>query len=393
MLMVVLIHSALAYTRVGLPGLLWGVRQPSGRGELDVFVWCSMGVSMPLFFALSGFLAAQVEASRGPRAFLAGRVRRIVVPMAVLGPTILVLCFFAWALGWLATGLCGYNEIRRMVFLHPAIERELYGPAHLWFLEYLVPMLAAFGLVRLVRPSRRAPDGRPGPTLAWWAPIILAVPTAALLAMARARGLGDLPLNRHNSFAIDPVRLAYYAAFFGFGVALFRARGSLDALGRRGWWYLLAAAPMALARVGLLPIAWSGRGGDWAVPALIASTSLGAWLGLFGLLGVARRHLARPSKAAGYVAEASFWVYLAHLPIVGLVQADLAPLAWPAEAKFAATALLTLGLTLGSYGVLARRTPLGWILGARTMGSARPGTTTAFPRAAADQPAKRNSPA
>ncbi len=393
MLLVVLIHSALAYTRLDIPGLLWGVRQPSGHIGFDVFAWWSMGVSMPLFFALSGFLAAQVESARGPRAYLLGRSRRIVVPMIVLGPILLVLCFCAWALGWLATGRCRWGEISRMVYLDPAIERELYGPAHLWFLEYLTPMLLVFGVFRLIRPSRRNCDpGRP-PTLPWWAPLALAIPTAGLLAVARALGMGDLPLDRHNSFAPDPVRVLHYAAFFGFGIALFRARGSLGALGRRSGPTLLAAGLASLARVGLLPLDWSGRGGAWVGPALIASTALAAWLTLFGLIGLARQYLARPSRAVGFVAEASFWVYLVHLPLVGLIQADLVPLAWPTEAKFAATAALTLALGLGSYPVLVRRTFLGWILGARRSATKRSGSAGPAPRLIADQPAKVNSPA
>ncbi len=381
-LLVVTLHAALAYTRLDIPGLLWGVRERSGHGGFDLFSWWAMGVSVPLFFAISGFFAALVESGRGPRAFLEGRARRIVVPTLIAAPTILPLCFLAWCLGWLATGRCDFNEVRRMVFLDPRIMGELYGPAHLWFLEYLIPMLLAFGLLRAARPARSGDTGGAEPraplALAWWGPLALTIPTALLLALGRALGMADLPLDRHNSFIPDAVRLAHYATFFGFGVALYRARGSLDALRRRGAWYLLASLPVFALRARLLPLDWSGRGGGGVVPGLIATGALGSWLALFGLIGLARRHLGRPSRAARYLAGASFWVHLVHLPIVGLIQADLVPIPWPTTAKFAFTLALTLALGLGTYEVLVRKTALGRLLEGGTR-KARPGPAASRP--------------
>ncbi len=364
-LLVVTLHAALAYTRLDIPRLLWGVREPSGHSGFDLFSWWAMGVSVPLFFAISGFFAALVESGRGPRAFLEGRVRRIVIPALVAAPVILPPCFLAWSLGWLVTNRCNFNEFRRMVFLDPEIMDELYGPAHLWFLEYLIPMLLAFGALRAARAARGDEAGaRPGPSprLAWWGPIALAAPTAVLIALARGLGMGDLPLDRHNSFIPDAARLLHYATFFGFGVALFRARGSLDALGRGAWWYFLASVPVFALKARLLPLDWSGRLGEAGTSALVASGALGSWLTLFGMIGLARRYLSRPSRAARYLAGASFWVYLVHLPVVGLIQADLVGFGWPTLAKFALTLSLTLALALASYEVLVRRTALGRLL-------------------------------
>ena len=86
---------------------------------------------------------------------------------------------------------------------------------------------------------------------------------------------------------------------------------------------------------------------------------------MFGLLGLYRRHLARPAPVARYLAGASFWVYLVHLPIVGLIQADLLGTPIPPEAKFALVLTLTLALGLASYHVLVRPTALGRLLGGR----------------------------
>ena len=369
-LLVVTLHSALAYTHRDIPRLLWGIREPSGGPGIDLFCWWAMGVSVPLFFAISGFFAAAVEGARGPAAFLRGRIRRVVVPTLAAVPIVLPLCFLAWALGWLATYRCTGTEFHRMRFLDPAIMGEVYGPAHLWFVEYLIPMLGAFWAVRALdesgRPAR--PSGR---WLAWWSPLALAIPTAILLVVSRETSGIDAALDRHNSFFPGPVRLAYYGLFFAFGVGVHRDRDRLGVLARRGWWYLGASIPVFAARAWLLPL-------DWAKPLrepwsliLAGSGGLFTWLTLFGLIGVYRRHLARPSSPARYLAGASFWVYLVHLPIVGLVQVDLLRVPIPTAAKFGLTWAFTMGLGLASYHAFVRRTALGRFLGGRGRPRAR----------------------
>ena len=228
----------------------------------DLFSWWSMGVSVSLFFAISGYFAAEVEKSRGPVEFLKGRFRRVVVPLLAVSPVLLPLCFFAWSGGWLASGRATPHEWWRMRFLDPAIMADLYGPAHLWFLEYLIPILVAFALWRqgqlerealrfkiradLAAKAKKVQAGRGGRKkkiradlvgrrqgaeessgqwlLSPFAPLILAVPTVLLLLISRSVNGIDAALDRHNSFFPGLIRLLYYGTFFAFGVALHRGR-------------------------------------------------------------------------------------------------------------------------------------------------------------------------
>ncbi len=136
----------------------------------------------------------------------------------------------------------------------------------------------------------------------------------------------------------------------------------MDVLAGRGWWFLLASIPFFVVRAWLLPLDWSTPlEGPW--PFLLAlSGGLTTWLTLFGLLGVYRRHCSRPSRTIRTLAEASFWIYLAHLPIVGLIQMDLFNVPIPTLAKFLITWSLTLVLGLASYLVLVRGTAFGRFL-------------------------------
>ncbi len=360
-LLVVTLHAALAYTRLDIPRLLWGVREPAASLGFDRFCWWAMAVSVPLFFAIGGFFAALAVASKGASRFWEGRVRRVVVPSFAVVPVILPFCFFAWAVGWLLTDRCTFREVRRLRFLDPEIESALYGPAHLWFVEYLIPILWAYGLAR--RSSVQARSNRW--IARWWAPLALTIPSTALMLIHRRWTGIDAGLDRHNALFPEPLRLLHFGLFFLVGSAIHEVPGLLPRLERRGAWTLLATVPVFLIRGRLLPVDWS-PGASWGFSMLVAGLgALGSWLSVFGLIGVYRRVFARPSPVMRYLAGSSFWVYLVHLPVVGLMQADLYRVAIPPAAKFASTWVVTIGLGLTSYEIFVRRTTLGRFLDGR----------------------------
>ena len=67
-----------------------------------------------------------------------------------------------------------------------------------------------------------------------------------------------------------------------------------------------------------------------------------------------------------YLADSSYWVYLVHFPIVGLIQANLFGLPISSALKFAIALGLTLALGLSSYQVMVRHTVIGrWLHGSR----------------------------
>ena len=357
--LVVTLHSALAYTHHDIPRLLWGVREPSRGDGFDQFCWWAMAVSVPLFFTISGFFASMAVASRGAASFWAGRVRRVVVPSFAAAPIILPLSFLAWAVGWLVTDRCTFREVGRLRFRDPAIEADLYGPAHLWFVEYLIPILWVYSRTQ----ARSVPASTATRWLArWWAPLALAVPSTALMLLHRRWTGVDAGLDRHNAIFPEPLRLLHFAAFFLVGSAIHRTPGMLAQLERRGGWLLAATVPVFLCRGWLLPLDWEPEA-PWTFSLLAAGAgALGSWLSVFGLIGAYRRVFARPNPVARYLAASSFWVYLVHLPIVGLMQADLVGVGIAPSIKFALTLGVTVALGLSSYELGVRRTALGRFL-------------------------------
>jgi hypothetical protein len=371
---VVVLHAALAYGRIPIPNLIWVVHDPAPNGFFDVLCWWTLGISSP-FFLMSGFFAADLYAARGPRAFLVSRAKRIVFPFLVGGSLILPATFFIWVGGWIISGRCSLREFLRMKFHAKGLQHNLYGPAHLWSLEYLIVMLAVFWCLLEMRHlfrwrwdglSRGA--GWIGHRLAsQWRPFWLAVPTTFIL-WAGHRHIGiDAIMDRQNSFIPEAFRLLHNAVFFAVGVVLHRYRATVLTRLTTGYLaYLALSVPVFGARAWLIqrdlvapltgPAAW----------ALAATGSLFTWLITFGFLGLALGAFRCPRPLIRYLADSSYWIYLCHLPIVGLLQVDLWGVQAPVLVKFLAVLTATQILGLASYHVMVRHTVLGvWLHGRR----------------------------
>ena len=150
-----------------------------------------------------------------------------------------------------------------------------------------------------------------------------------------------------------PHVLAYYAIFFFFGTWLYGAPGSGGRLGA-GWkiWIpvaVFAAFPLALATQGQAPV---------NAVAQVAYT----WLMVLGMIGVFERFASRESRLARYVSDASYWMYLVHLPMVIAGQLLLADWAAPAPVKCVVLLAGTMAILIASYQLLVRHTAVGLFL-------------------------------
>jgi peptidoglycan/LPS O-acetylase OafA/YrhL len=365
MLLGVCLHGAVSYMSGRMPGLIWVVHDGASHSGFDVLFWWLHGFRLPLFFFLAGFFTALVEATRGQSGLLAHRVRRLLVPFVVGCLAILPISFYIWSAGWLVSGRCSVKEILAVKF-GPAIQGELYGPLHLWFLEDLFLLTLAFCAYRWLVSHQ--PEALARATLAnasgWWGnaslPLFLSVPTALVLA-ADLRPV----IAHHNSFLPDVWRLVYYGLFFAVGAAAYRRRQHLPEVCRSWGLYLALSVLTAAAMMPLLQRHLEEQGNGAIRLALAATLSLLAWLSLFGFLGLGLHYGTSSRPRLRYLADASYWVYLCHLPLVGLIQLDLEGVLLPAELKFLIVVGLTVLLALASYQTLVRYTFVGTCLHGR----------------------------
>ena len=102
-------------------------------------------------------------------------------------------------------------------------------------------------------------------------------------------------------------------------------------------------------------------------------------LSVIGWTGGFVRWFAQPSPAIRYVADASYWIYIVHLPVVVALQVWLVRLAWPAWVQVPLVVAATVILLLAVYHAGVRYTWVGaWLNGRRHTRAGRAGVGHAF---------------
>ncbi|MFN9718648.1 MAG: acyltransferase family protein [Planctomycetota bacterium] len=223
---------------------------------------------------------------------------------------------------------------------------------HLWFLWFLCWMMLIFtmvdGLIRLLG-SR---DGIA--RIATWSGLLYwLVPLTIVPQLLMGTSFPSFGPDTSTGVIPQPHLLLYYGLFFTFGVLYFCHDDVGARLGRR-WWLLL---PIALLVV--LPVGQITLGQRWLSAAL---QPMYAWAMSIGMMGLFRATMNRPSSVIRYISDASYWMYVAHLPLVIGLQGILRD--WPVSpfGKFLLINVVSIAVLLISYHLLVRYTWIGRVL-------------------------------
>jgi peptidoglycan/LPS O-acetylase OafA/YrhL len=225
-LAVVALHAGIAYTVQPFPGLAWPVHDPQPSVVVDALTWWIDAWIMPLFFIISGFLAAQLFVRLGPAEFLRHRTRRLVGPLAFACVVILPLDLYVWLLGWVVEERIPLKKLRSLKLGDAGA--DLWGIAHLWYLEYL--LVFCVGAWGLAWGWRRFAEGRGR----LWLP---AKRSGVLPALAACSAIAlwcdpQLVIGFRHAWHPLPANVLYYAPCFAAGWWM-QTRGTLAAGGTR----------------------------------------------------------------------------------------------------------------------------------------------------------------
>jgi len=400
------LHAMLSF----MPGI-WPVRDARQSDTYYLFFAAIHGFRMPLFFLLSGFFTAMLWRRRGLGALLRQRAMRILLPLVIgmftVVPAVSIVSVLAMRGGadevrtdgnegeqapvtdatsdlWTAISGDDIESVRRLLdegadvngphpsqghrpLVHVLMAFPLFH--HLWFLWFLCWLVPAFAIgVKVAR------------ALKWKSP-------PSWLALSPARLLWLLPLTMapqwfmggqievfgpDTSLGLIPIPhvLAYYAIFFGFGALYYEAG---DDAGRLGAWWRITLPVMLLL---LLPLGLevthdiSGERDSW-LPARWHKLAVGvlqvtyAWVMSFALMGLCRSLLVGESSRVRYLSDASYWLYLMHVPLVIAAQWAVRPWPVPSLLKFALINLVVGGFLLFTYQHMVRYTWIGTLLNGR----------------------------
>jgi peptidoglycan/LPS O-acetylase OafA/YrhL len=157
-----------------------------------------------------------------------------------------------------------------------------------------------------------------------------------------------------------------YGLYFGFGWLLFLKRELIPRFERFAWTQTLAGLAIFLLVSPAVRILAGGpisRSTLFTLSTLVGGTVV--WLLFFGLTGLFLRHFNRPSPAARYVADASFWIYLIHLPLAIWLAGTFSGLALTAWLKIGLVLGITYAVGFLSYDLFVRSTIIGAVLSGR----------------------------
>lgn len=369
LLLGVALHASMAY----LPGakFFWIVADADPSVTLGVAFHTIHLFRMTLFFLLAGFFARLALERRGTRAFVVDRFKRIALPLALFWP--IVMAGIVAALVWAAL-LANGGTLPAESPPGPTFMPDDFPLTHLWFLYVLLLFYAAALCLRAVVTWL----DRRGVFVAWVdrgtraafgpvGPLLLGLPVAvALFLQPGWLPWFGIPTPDHSLYP-NLAALVGYGVAFAAGWLLQRRRELLDGVQRR--WPLALAMALA-ATVGgvlLLGVSPNFSVADGSREDLLSAMLFGfaSWGWTLALLGAGLRLLSGFSATRRYLADASYWMYIAHLPLVMGLQVAFSQLAWPWFVELPLLLGVALALLLGSYAVAVRRTWLGALLNGR----------------------------
>jgi peptidoglycan/LPS O-acetylase OafA/YrhL len=369
-----LLGIALHSTQSFWPGFReanWPITDDSSSLTLSALFFVAHIFRMSVFYAIAGFFAHLLLVKLGAWGLVRNRLRRIALPFVVSYVVVMPLLIvpFIWAMK--VTGITA-----RPNMAPPFPDPQMPPWGHLWFLYLLLVMyvlwLGARTLLLAVDRSGATPrlvdrvlaaivTSRVGP-------VLLAAPAAVVLYYTSWWIMWPgIPTPIMGLIPNFPALLAYGSAF-AFGWFLHRQTGLLDVLKRDWATYIviaLALSALSLWIVGARPQLSLHELPTMQRAVYSAAYNIAGWYWVFGLIGAAVRFLDRPSAFWRYLADASFFVYIIHLPIVYALQTWMIrwPLHW--SMKYALIVALTTVIVFAMYHFLVRSTFVGKFINGR----------------------------
>lgn len=368
LLLGVVLHTSLSF----FPQQIWIVSDDStSLGAAWLFFAIHL-FRMTSFFLIAGLFAHMMLARRGWFGFAKDRLMRIAGPLGAFWFPVMVgivgaLIWTSYKNGLVVPGAPAPPP--------PTYDWTNFPLTHLWFLYVLMLFYAAvlilrapFALLDKDGGWGRAVDRFTGALIGPWTPAVLAVP----LGLA---------------FWLDPKWIAFFAvptpdagvvphtaSVVGFGLAFgigFLIDRRRDLLDRIATW-----SPIVLAVAVVSGAAAYYLAGGPVIEPMVEPTedkavaawtvALAVWSSAFAAMGLCLRFLSGHSAIRRYLADASYWVYILHLPLVMLAQVWVQDWAGPWWLKLAGVSLGVFAVCLITYELLIRHSFMGrWLNGRR----------------------------
>ena len=362
-------HATISFVPT-LASLGWPIADISQSDTLAGVFYVSHIFRMTTFFAIAGFFARLVVYRKGVSGFVKDRRKRILVPLLVGWPIQVILVIAAVVAG-------GSKANQPTTSMLPSQEHILipFAWMHLWFLYILLLLYVVTLSVRWFANAAVDTSGRVRTlidrgmrifTTVPLAPLILAMPVAiSLHATEWWLPWMGIP-TPDNTVIPNLAAFVAYGTAFTFGWFLHRQIELLQSIERYWLGYLAAAVALSALCYDLVGMPTTPIELDPVTRVIYASAyGVASWCWTLAAIGAAIRFLSAENKNRRYLADASYWMYIMHLPLVFGLQVLMMqwPLHW--SIKYVLILAITTSLLLVTYRYLVRPTFIGEMLNGR----------------------------
>lgn len=335
MLLGIFFHGSLAYTLRPFPN--WPIHDIVKNEFFDAFVFILHLFRMELFFCISGFFTYQLCQKRSLFSFIKNRILRILIPFLIGWPITTLILFsipFKEAPNLKLTGI------------------PLY---HLWFLYYL---LIFYGMVIVFKVIAKTSHILFQKNLMLFLDKLflrLFQHKYHLLLLAGFTfpclfGMKKTVVNTPLYFLTNPSVLLYYSLFFICGWMISRQPFLLQTMIRTNKIYRWSALPaVTFVTYSFLRLNMGFHISD----ALILFTrflyAVSTWSLMLWFIGFFHQKIQQEYAFIRILANASYWIYLAHFPLIIILQNQFSTAPLPGLLKPASVIALTFGILMTIY--------------------------------------------
>ncbi|MGX1234631.1 peptidoglycan/LPS O-acetylase OafA/YrhL [Bradyrhizobium japonicum] len=370
LLLGIVLHAAMSF--VPATPRFWFIQDTHPSLLLGLLTFTIHVFRMTTFFLMAGFFARMSFHRRGTQGFVRDRLQRFGLPLLIGWPILFtpmsLIAIWAshfpnggWSRSW-----------------PPVLPN--FPLAHLWFIYVLLELYVAMLLLRGAfvwldaSGTWRVVIDRvfAGIMRSPLAPLALAIPIGIAFCLDQ-RWINVMGVRTPDQSLITNAQ-----AWIGFGSAfavgwlLHRQVDLLRLIERRWLPHLLLAVVLILISFVLAGVMLSAPGTpklsvSFATLRLVSAIlyAPAIWISTFAVLGLALRFMSGFSPTRRYLADASYWLYLIHMPIVMVLQVALSQLDWPGLVKFAIILVVAIPPMLASYHLMVRFTFIGAVLNGR----------------------------
>ncbi len=361
LLLGVVFHASLAYGPYFHN--IWFTSDPTKHVVFDYIAMWSHLFRMPLFFVIAGFCAALLIAKQEGNGFIKNRLKRVLLPFVIFFPVTVLLIFHA--MSWGATIA---DPLPPLFSVFKEVKEPVISTMHLWFLWNLIQFCTILWLLTKWQNAYRyllAVVVKP-------VFICIFLPTVITISMFNQM----VPFPAPDKLYPQIWSYGLYGTLFLVGAGFYHYHERLAAYVKQFYTVFLIACVSLVAYFYVLPAPLSltqvidaaNAGGEIIVDnelltVLIQSIAIISWSALALLAGY--KWLNTHITTSRYFSDASYWVYLIHVPVLMYIQLPLINFDLPAFLKLCIAVFGTMLLGLVSYHFLVRNTPIGQLLNAK----------------------------